>query len=92
MTTTDIAAALRDMLMLTLLLLSPLLATAMLASFVVGLLQASTRINDMTLSFVPRFVATMLVVYVSASWTIAHLTNFIERSVLTAAAAHSIGR
>lgn len=84
MTTADIAGDLREMLMLTLLLLSPILATAVLASFIVGVLQASTRINDLTLSFVPRFAATMLVLYFAASWAVAHLASYIERCVLTA--------
>lgn len=84
MTTGDIVVAVRDMLVLTLLLLSPLLATAVLASFIVGVLQASTRINDLTLSFVPRFIATIFVLYVSSSWAAAHLISYIERSVMVA--------
>jgi flagellar biosynthesis protein FliQ len=82
----DIAAAARDMLLLTLLLVTPFLAAAMLASFIVGVLQASTRINDLTLSFVPRFAAVLLVLFLAEGWATAHLTNFIERSVVLASA------
>jgi flagellar biosynthetic protein FliQ len=80
----DVAAATRDMLMLTLLLLSPFLATAMLAAFVVGVLQASLRINDLTLSFVPRFVATVLSLYVAAWWAMEHLASYLERCAVAA--------
>ena len=86
MSVADIAAAARDMLLLTLLLVTPFLAAAMLASFVVGLLQASTRINDLTLSFVPRFAAVLLVLFLAAGWATAHLAGYIERSVMLAGA------
>jgi flagellar biosynthesis protein FliQ len=88
MTTGDIVAAVRDMLILTLLLVSPFLGVAVVASFVVGLLQAGARLNDLTLSFVPRFAATMLVLYLAAPWGLAQLFGFIERA---AAAARALG-
>jgi flagellar biosynthetic protein FliQ len=81
----EVAAAVRGMLLLTLLLTSPFLATAMLASLIVSVVQGSTRINDLTLSFVPRFVATMVVLYLAAGWTLSHLAGFIERSFIAAA-------
>jgi flagellar biosynthesis protein FliQ len=86
MSVADIAAAARDMLLLTLLLVTPFLAAAMLTGFVVGVLQASTRINDLTLSFVPRFAAVLLVLFVVEGWAAEHLAGFIERSVMLAGA------
>lgn len=84
MSVDDVAAAVRGMLTLTLLLMSPFLAAAMLATIVVGVLQASTRINDLTLSFVPRFVATFAALYFGAGWALTQLAAFIERSMLAA--------
>jgi flagellar biosynthesis protein FliQ len=86
MNVADIAAAARDMLMLTLLLVTPFLAAAMLTSFAVGVLQAATRINDMTLSFVPRLAAVLLVLYLAASWATSHLVFYVERSFIAAGA------
>lgn len=80
MTTIDVLVAAREALILTLFLVSPFLLVAMLASLVMGLIQASTRMNDLTLSFVPRFLAVMLVVYLVAGWFGAHTTAAIERS------------
>lgn len=80
----QIAAATRDMLMLTLMLVSPFLAAAVLTSLVVGVLQAGTRINDLTLSFVPRLAVTLLVLYFTAGWAIAHLASYLERSIVAA--------
>ncbi len=82
-----VVAAAREMLLLTLLLASPFLAVAILASLIIGLLQATTRMNDLTLSFVPRFFAVLLVIYLTSSWAGAQLTAYIERS---AGAAHAL--
>lgn len=85
----EIAAAVRAMLTMTLLLMSPFLLAATAASLIVGILQAGTRMNDLTLSFVPRFAATMLVVYLTAGWVGAQMVAYIERA---AALAGALGR
>ena len=79
-----IIAAARDMLVIGLLLVSPFLVAAIAATFVIGLFQAGTRINDVTLSFVPRFVAVMLVIYLASSWVAGRMTGYIERSAFAA--------
>lgn len=86
MSVSDVAAAARDMLMLTLLLVTPFLAAAMLTSFAVGVVQAATRINDMTLSFVPRLAAVLLALYFAANWAATHLVFYFERAFLAAGA------
>jgi flagellar biosynthesis protein FliQ len=80
MSTTAIISAAREMLIVTLMLLTPFLLTAVLSSFVMGLFQASTRINDLTLSFVPRFSAVLLAVYFAAPWATRLLIGYLERS------------
>ena len=75
-----VLSAARNMIVMTLMLATPFLAAAILASFVVGLLQAAGRINDLTLSFIPRFIAVMFVVYFAASWLSAQMAGYIERS------------
>ena len=85
----ELLSAVRDMLMMTLWLMSPFLLAATAASLIVGLIQAGTRMNDLTLSFVPRFVATMLVAYFVAGWSAAQMVAYIERA---AAAAGMLGR
>jgi flagellar biosynthetic protein FliQ len=82
MSTAAIISAAREMLILTLTLLTPFLLTAVLSSFVMGLFQASTRISDLTLSFVPRFAAVLLAVYFTASWGAGLMIGYLERSVI----------
>ncbi|HTV88277.1 MAG TPA: flagellar biosynthetic protein FliQ [Stellaceae bacterium] len=80
----DISDAVRGMLMLTLLVVTPFLAAAMLTSLIVGVMQAATRINDLTLSFVPRFAAVLLAAYLAEAWAVTHLAAYIERSIIAA--------
>jgi flagellar biosynthesis protein FliQ len=42
--------------------------------------------NDLTLSFVPRFLAVLLVLYVAASWAGGRMTGYIERAAMAAQA------
>ena len=75
-----VLSAAREMMIVTLLLVSPFLGVAILASLAIGLVQATTRMNDLTLSFVPRFLAVLLVIYLGASWAAGQMTAYIERS------------
>ncbi|HEX5317695.1 MAG TPA: flagellar biosynthetic protein FliQ [Stellaceae bacterium] len=86
MSAPEILSHARDMLIVTLLLVSPFLGAAIAASLVIGLIQASTRMNDLTLSFVPRFLAVLLIVYLSATWAIGHMAAYLERSAMAARA------
>jgi flagellar biosynthetic protein FliQ len=76
----------REMLLFVLILATPFLLAAILSAIVIGLLQAGTRINDMTLSFVPRFMAVLLVIYFTASWAFSQLTGYVEHSATAMAA------
>ena len=53
--------AIREGLILVLLLSGPPLAASLVTGFVVGLLQAATQIQDATLAFVPKLVVVLLV-------------------------------
>jgi flagellar biosynthetic protein FliQ len=84
MTTAMIATAAREALLMTLMLVGPFLLAAVLASLAIGLLQASTRINDLTLSFVPRFFAVLLLAYLLSSWEGARVVAYIQHSAVLA--------
>jgi flagellar biosynthesis protein FliQ len=86
--TGDVVTAAREMMGFVLILATPFLFAAVAASLVIGLIQAATRMNDLTLSFVPRFFAVLLVLLLSASWAGAHLTNYLEREAVAVATLH----
>jgi len=66
-----------------LILATPFLLAAVAASLAIGVFQAATRMNDLTLSFVPRFLAVLLVLYLAASWAGVKMTAYIERAAVT---------
>lgn len=88
MTLEEVNATVRDMLIMALVFVTPFLAVATITSFLVGVLQASTRVNDLTLSFVPRLVAVLLLAYLAGGWIVSEAMGFVERSVI---AARSLG-
>lgn len=67
---------------LTLLLSAPLLGVGLAVGLIIAVLQATTQIQEMTLSFVPKIVAVLLALLLSAPWMIEKLTGFMS-SVIT---------
>ena len=59
-----------------LLLVGPLLLTAMAVGLVVSLVQAVTSLQDQTLAFVPKLVGVGLVMLLSAHWLMRTLMEF----------------
>jgi flagellar biosynthesis protein FliQ len=84
----DIVTAAREMMGFVLVLSTPFLLAAVAASLAIGLFQAATRMNDLTLSFVPRFFAVLLVLFLAASWAGMRMTAYLERAAITTARLH----
>ena len=58
------------------LLATPLLGMALFVGVLVGLFQAATQINEMTLSFVPKILALVAVIFVAGSWMLTLLMDY----------------
>jgi flagellar biosynthesis protein FliQ len=71
----------RQALELTLLLSAPLLLTALAVGLIVGMLQAATQINEMTLSFIPKLLAMAAVLALTGPWMIRHLVEYSRRLI-----------
>ncbi|MEM9988966.1 MAG: flagellar biosynthetic protein FliQ [Pseudomonadota bacterium] len=72
----------RDAVMTAAFMASPLLISALVAGLVVGLLQALTSVQELTLTFVPK-VAVMLVVFsLSASFMVGLVLRLFEERIL----------
>jgi flagellar biosynthetic protein FliQ len=61
---------------LILILSAPMLASALLVGLIISVLQATTQIQEQTLSFVPKIVVTFLSVVVCGSWIASMLANY----------------
>jgi flagellar biosynthesis protein FliQ len=66
---------------LTLLLAVPLLLTALLVGVVVGVFQAATQINEMTLSFIPKLLAMAAVVVAAGPWMLRLMVDYTRRLI-----------
>ncbi|WP_043765718.1 flagellar biosynthesis protein FliQ [Algiphilus aromaticivorans] len=61
------------------LLAAPLLVMALLVGLFIGVFQAATQINEMTLSFIPKLVAVALAIMVAGPWMLSLLVNYTQR-------------
>jgi flagellar biosynthetic protein FliQ len=58
------------------LLASPILLVAMVVGLVVSIIQATTSIQEQTLTFVPKIAAIMLVLALLGGWMFGTLANY----------------
>jgi flagellar biosynthetic protein FliQ len=61
---------------ITLLLAAPLLFTGMAVGLLIALFQATTQIQEMTLTFVPKIISVMLALLFFASWMLLKITDY----------------
>ncbi|MES2143808.1 MAG: flagellar biosynthetic protein FliQ [Pseudomonadota bacterium] len=61
---------------------APLLIVALVAGVVVGLFQALTSVQEMTLTFVPKVAAMLGVFWLSMSFMTSTLVNFFANEII----------
>ena len=61
---------------------TPILVAALISGIVVGLFQALTSIQEMTLTFVPKLAAILAVFWVSMSFMTATLTGYFTDTLI----------
>ncbi len=64
-----------------LLLSLPLLGVGLLVGLFVAVMQATTQIQEMTLSFVPKIVAVLLALLAAAPWMLTKISVFTSRLI-----------
>ena len=69
----------RQAMNLTVLLSAPLLLSALAAGLAIGMFQAATQIQDMTLSFIPKLVVLIIVLGVTGSWMLGQLLDYTRQ-------------
>ncbi len=57
-------------------IIGPLLGTALVVGLIVSLFQAITSIQEMTLAFIPKILAIALILLFFSSWMLEVLTDF----------------
>ena len=69
----------QEALKLTALLVAPMLLSALAIGLLIGMLQAATQIQEMTLSFIPKLAVLGLALTLAAPWMLGLLMDFTER-------------
>lgn len=79
MTPTTVIDLGRQALEITLLVSAPLFIAALVTGLIISIFQAATQINEQTLSFVPKLIATFITLVLAGPWMITIMTDFIRR-------------
>jgi flagellar biosynthetic protein FliQ len=61
------------------LIAGPILVAVLIVGVVVGIFQAATSINEMTLSFLPKLVVVTLLIALFGGWQLQFLVDFARR-------------
>jgi len=57
---------------------APMLGAAMLVGVIISILQATTQIQEQTLTFVPKIIAVMVAILVLGPWMLRTITVFTQ--------------
>ena len=60
----------------TMLIAAPLLLSALLVGLLIGMFQAATQINEMTLSFIPKLLVMVGALVVAGPWMLGVIVNY----------------
>jgi flagellar biosynthetic protein FliQ len=66
---------------LALLLSAPLLGVGLVVGLVIAILQATTQVQEMTLTFVPKIITVLLALLAAAPWMLNKATYFTSQLI-----------
>ncbi len=66
----------REMLMTTVLIAAPLLGVSLIVGLIISIFQAVTQINEMTLTFIPKITAVVIVLIILMPWMLNLIVTF----------------
>lgn len=69
----------QEALKVTALLAGPILVSVLVTGLLIGMFQAVTQINEMTLSFIPKLMVLAVVLAVAGSWMLDTIVDFTTR-------------
>lgn len=62
---------------------APLLLSALLVGLIVGIFQAATQINEMTLSFIPKLLVLVIALVIAGPWLLQTMTSYSRTLILS---------
>ncbi len=79
MTPETVLAVSQKALELTAMLAAPLLLSALAVGLLIGMFQAATQINEMTLSFIPKLITLAVALAVAGPWMLRLIIEFTRQ-------------
>jgi flagellar biosynthetic protein FliQ len=76
MTEVDVVTLIREALIVTIKISSPILVTALVVGLFIGILQTTTSIQEQTIAFVPKLLAIFVVIVIFASWMVRTMLDY----------------
>ena len=73
----------RDALWIAALLSAPILLTALGIGLLIGIFQAATQIQEMTLSFIPKLIGVAAVLVLAGPWMLTLITEWVTELLLS---------
>lgn len=64
-------------------LAAPMLISALLIGLLIGMFQAATQINEMTLSFIPKLLILVVSIMMAGPWMLELIVNYTRRLYLS---------
>ena len=63
----------------TMLIAAPMLVSALAVGLLIGMIQAATQINEMTLSFIPKLLVLVISIVVAGPWMLRVIVNYTQQ-------------
>jgi flagellar biosynthetic protein FliQ len=79
MTPETIMALAQHALTVTTMLAAPMLIAALVAGLAIGMVQAATQINEMTLSFIPKLLVLVATLFIAGPWMLKLIVSYTRQ-------------
>ncbi|MFZ7113253.1 MAG: flagellar biosynthesis protein FliQ [Desulfatiglandales bacterium] len=83
MTPEFVVSLAREAVQVTLMLSAPLLGVGLVVGLFIAVLQATTQVQEMTLTFVPKIVCVLLALLAAAPWMLSKMSLFATQVVMS---------
>ena len=79
----DVITIGREALWVTMLIAGPLLGAVLIVGIIIGIFQAATSIQEITLSFIPKLIVLVIVLLLVGGWQLLTLVDYFQRLLLS---------
>jgi flagellar biosynthetic protein FliQ len=79
MTPETVMSLAQHALTVTTMLAAPMLIAALIAGLAVGMIQAATQINEMTLSFIPKLLVLVATLFIAGPWMLKLIVSYTRQ-------------